>query len=154
MCVKILKIKWVLPFQEICHAYDSSNLKRNNLKEIRRINSEIYENSIFKNNLFKASFLTQMRWLLWRNIIGIIREPFNFLFQIIQTLVMSLVFGLIYLQLKYDQKGVMDMNGYIFLCLCNNGFTTIFFVVAVSIHIIIAEISFLNKFKFLKEFSS
>ncbi len=44
------------------------------------------------------------------------------------------MFGLIYLQLKYNQEGVMNMNGYIFLCLANNGFATIFFVVAVSEH--------------------
>lgn len=42
------------------------------------------------------------------------------------------MFGLIYLRLKYDQQGVMDMNGYIFLCICNNGFSTMFFVVNVS----------------------
>lgn len=43
------------------------------------------------------------------------------------------MFGLIYLRLKYDQQGVMDINGFLFLCICNNGFATMFFIVNVSI---------------------
>lgn len=45
--------------------------------------------------------------------------------------VVSLMFGLIYFRLKYDQQGVMDINGFIFLCICNNGFSTMFFIVNV-----------------------
>ena len=41
------------------------------------------------------------------------------------------MFGLIYLRLNYNQQGVMDMNGFLFLCICNNGFSTMFFVVNV-----------------------
>ena len=41
------------------------------------------------------------------------------------------MFGLIYLRLNYDQQGVMDMNGFQFMCICNQGFATMFFVVNV-----------------------
>ena len=39
------------------------------------------------------------------------------------------MFGLIYLRLNYNQQGVMDMNGFMFICICNTGFSTLFFVV-------------------------
>ena len=39
------------------------------------------------------------------------------------------MFGLIYLRLNYNQKGIQDINGFLFLCICNNGFSTMFFVV-------------------------
>ncbi|RNA38237.1 white-like isoform X1 [Brachionus plicatilis] len=80
---------------------------------------------------YKTNFLTQLSWLLWRNSLGIIREPFTFKIQVFQTIIVSVLFGLIYLRLEYNQKGVMDINGFMFLCICNNGFATMFFVVNV-----------------------
>nr|QNH67901.1 ATP-binding cassette transporter subfamily G-like protein 2 [Brachionus rotundiformis] len=80
---------------------------------------------------YKTNFFIQLSWLLWRNSLGILREPFTFKIQVFQTIIVSLLFGLIYLRLQYDQKGVMDMNGFMFLCICNNGFATMFFVVNV-----------------------
>lgn len=43
------------------------------------------------------------------------------------------MFGLIFLQLDYDQQGVQNINGVLFLSICNSGFGTIFFVVNVII---------------------
>nr|APD26554.1 ATP-binding cassette transporter subfamily G-like1 protein [Brachionus koreanus] len=138
---------------KICDNFSKSNLK----DDIRlSIESSLNEKSLndnksqtkcgnicskffFKN--YKTNFFTQFSWLLWRNSLGIIREPFTFKIQVFQTIftlqlfsdqgiqIVSVLFGLIYLRLEYNQKGVMDMNGYLFLCICNNGFATMFFIV-------------------------
>nr|QUF59467.1 ATP-binding cassette transporter Abcg-like2 [Brachionus angularis] len=120
---------------KICDGFHSSENKRNLEKEIKSVDSK-FGNEHDKNlsgneNKLKKSNIFQLKWLLWRNILGIIREPFTFKVQIIQTLIVALLFGLIYLRLNYDQKGVMDMNGFLYLCICNNGFSTMFFVVNV-----------------------
>jgi len=72
--------------------------------------------SNFRNNLFltfKLSFL------------------FNFIHTIFK--IVAIMFGLIFLQLDYDQQGVQNINGVLFLSICNSGFGTIFFVVNVII---------------------
>ncbi len=53
------------------------------------------------------------------------------------------MFGLIFLQLDYDQQGVQNINGVLFLSICNSGFGTIFFVVNVIIMFI------WNNYKFI-----
>lgn len=77
---------------------------------------------------YKASFLVQMKWLLWRNIIGMRRNPFALRIQLIQTVVISFLFGLIYFQLILSQKAVQNMNGVLFLCLTNNSFSSLIVV--------------------------
>nr|UOU03353.1 ATP-binding cassette subfamily G-like 2 [Brachionus rubens] len=125
---------------KICDGFLSSSFKTQIDLSIKYVNHEKYsiesktmlENEIVKrrkNNFNKTNFFTQLGWLLWRNSIGIMRDPFLFKIQIIQTLIVSVLFGLIYLRLQYDQKGVMDINGYLFLCICNHGFSTLFFIV-------------------------
>lgn len=46
--------------------------------------------------------------------------------------VVAVIFGLIFLRLDYDQKGVMNINGAIFLLITNATFTNMFAVVNVS----------------------
>jgi hypothetical protein len=72
-----------------------------------------------------------MNWLLWRNIISLARNPMAFRVQIVQSVVISLLFGLIYFQLKMNQKGVQNMAGVLFLCMTNNSFGNMFVVVNV-----------------------
>ena len=66
-----------------------------------------------------------MRWLLWRNLVAIKRNPFAFKIQLIQTMVISILFGLIYFQLELSQKAVQNINGVLFLCLTNNSFSSL-----------------------------
>ena len=41
------------------------------------------------------------------------------------------MFGLIFFKLQYNQKGVMDINGFIFLFMCSHGFSAMLFVINV-----------------------
>ncbi len=36
---------------------------------------------------YKSNPLTQLKWLLWRNAMAIIREPFSFIVQLVQAFV-------------------------------------------------------------------
>lgn len=46
--------------------------------------------------------------------------------------IVSVILGLIYLRLEYNQKGVMNINGGIFLMITNASFTNMFAVINVS----------------------
>jgi ATP-binding cassette, subfamily G (WHITE), eye pigment precursor transporter len=67
-----------------------------------------------------------MRWLLWRNVLNDMRTPIASKILFIQTLVIGLFFGLIYLQLANDENGAMDRNGCLFILLMNTGFAYLF----------------------------
>lgn len=54
---------------------------------------------------------------------------YNYWFQFV-----AVILGLIYLRIKYDQRGVMNINGAIFLLITNASFTSLFAVVNVSIY--------------------
>ncbi|RNA38851.1 white-like isoform X1, partial [Brachionus plicatilis] len=113
---------------KICDNFAKSHQK----EEIRlSIDSSLNEKTLIVKKDQRTNFLTQLSWLLWRNSLGIIREPFTFKIQVFQTIIVSVLFGLIYLRLEYNQKGVMDINGFMFLCICNNGFATMSFVINV-----------------------
>ena len=43
--------------------------------------------------------------------------------------IIALLFGLIYLRLNYDQEGVQDINGVLFLLITNSSFSNLFSVV-------------------------
>jgi hypothetical protein len=57
------------------------------------------------------------------------------LFPIFSLQVIALVLGVIYLNQDYNQAGVMNINGALFLLLTNTTFQNMFAVVNVSFHI-------------------
>ena len=52
--------------------------------------------------------------------------------QLVQSIFIALMFGLIYFQLKLNQKGVQNISGVLFLCMTNSSFSAMFAVVNVS----------------------
>lgn len=74
---------------------------------------------------FKASFLTQVRWLLWRSSIDTFRNPFEFPLRFIMAIIIGVLFGLIFLQLKYDQKAFQNLSAVVFLLVVNITFTNV-----------------------------
>jgi ABC-type multidrug transport system permease subunit len=58
-----------------------------------------------------------------------IRDPLAARVLVIQTVVMAIVYGLVFFRLELTQEGVQNMNGVIFICLVNTTFATIFSVV-------------------------
>ena len=93
-----------------------------------------------------------MRWLLWRCFLATLRNPtetsvnffntgvsmyihitlvllieFLWLFYVTSFWkLISVIFGLIYLRLNYDQEGVQNINGVLFLLINNSSFSNMF----------------------------
>jgi len=82
---------------------------------------------------YRTNVLTQFRWLLWRSSLAQLRNPMASYVAVIQTVLISVIFGLIYLRLKYDQAGVQNMNGVLFLLITNMSFSNLFAVINVNI---------------------
>ena len=62
------------------------------METIEEMNSsfdDAHKVSFRNKSIYKSNALKQLRWLLWRNMMAIIREPFSFQVQIIQAIVSS-----------------------------------------------------------------
>jgi ABC-type multidrug transport system permease subunit len=58
-----------------------------------------------------------------------IRDPMAFRVQILQSIFIATMFGLVYFQLTLNQKGVQNIGGVLFLSMTNMSFSSIFAVV-------------------------
>lgn len=123
-----------------CDKFGSSEPAAEVLKEIRLNETHgsgiSYANggsSAFKRqNPYKASWFAQFRALFWRSWLSTVREPLLLKVRIIQTLMVSILLGIIYLGQELTQEGVMNINGALFLIITNLTFTSLFGVVNVS----------------------
>jgi ATP-binding cassette, subfamily G (WHITE), eye pigment precursor transporter len=121
----------------ICEGFEKSRMKTNLINEIEEINNRYESKNCAPDEIinfreeiaYKSNFFTQMYWLLWRNLISLGRNPMAFRVQVVQSVFISALFGFIYFQLKFNQKGVQNMTGVLFLCLTNNSFGSMFIVV-------------------------
>ncbi|XP_075159333.1 protein white-like [Haematobia irritans] len=80
---------------------------------------------------YKASWLTQFRAIVWRSWISTLKEPLLVKVRLIQTTMVAILIGLIFLQQPLTQVGVMNINGAIFLFLTNMTFQNVFAVINV-----------------------
>ncbi|XP_027197959.2 protein white-like [Dermatophagoides pteronyssinus] len=79
--------------------------------------------------IYKASWFEQFNALLWRSFISNIREPMITRIKFSQTLTVALLLGIVYWQQKLDQKGIMNINGAIFILIINLTFMNVFSVI-------------------------
>ncbi|XP_011645073.1 protein white isoform X3 [Pogonomyrmex barbatus] len=82
-------------------------------------------------SLYKASWCEQFRAVLWRSWLSIIKEPILIKVRFLQTIMVSLLIGVIYFDQRMDQDGVMNINGALFLFLTNMTFQNVFAVINV-----------------------
>ena len=75
----------------------------------------------------------QFTWLLWRQTINTIREPFATRILIIQAIAIGIFLGFTYFQQKFDQAGIQNINGLLFMTLMQTCLTYLFGVANVSI---------------------
>jgi len=69
--------------------------------------------------------LTQIRWLLWRSSIDTFKNPFEFRLRVILSIVISVLVGLIFLRLHYDQQSYQNISAVIFILIVNITFTNV-----------------------------
>jgi Na+/H+-dicarboxylate symporter len=78
---------------------------------------------------YKASNLTQLVWLIWRSFISSLRNPNETRIMVLQTIFIAIMFGLIFLRIELNQKGVQNINGVLFLLITNASFGNLFGVI-------------------------
>lgn len=84
-----------------------------------------------RNSPYKASWWAQLRAVLWRSWISIIKEPLLIKVRLLQTLILSALIGVIYYGQELNQDGVMNINGALFIFLTNMTFQNVFSVINV-----------------------
>ncbi|KAL4474939.1 hypothetical protein ABPG74_001635 [Tetrahymena malaccensis] len=83
----------------------------------------------------QANFLTQLKILIGRNIKNMKRSPLELRAKIIQSIILGVFIGLVYLNLpdpysnRDDQRAVNDYNGAIFFLIVNSNMSTLFPIV-------------------------
>ncbi|KAJ8722907.1 hypothetical protein PYW07_004087 [Mythimna separata] len=80
---------------------------------------------------YKASWCAQFRAVLWRSWLSVTKEPMLIKVRFLQTIMVSILIGVIYFGQSLDQDGVMNINGAIFMFLTNMTFQNIFAVINV-----------------------
>ncbi|GLV36000.1 white [Carabus blaptoides fortunei] len=94
-----------------------------------------YEDLWMNNELvrtpYKAGWCAQFRAVLWRSWRSVLKEPMLVKVRLLQTIMVSLLIGLIYFGQTLDQDGVMNLNGALFIFLTNMTFQNLFAVINV-----------------------
>ncbi|SPP88489.1 protein white [Drosophila guanche] len=75
---------------------------------------------------YKATWFMQFRAVLWRSWLSVLKEPLLVKVRLIQTTMVAILIGLIFLGQQLTQVGVMNINGAIFLFLTNMTFQNVF----------------------------
>ncbi|CAL8086724.1 unnamed protein product [Orchesella dallaii] len=79
-----------------------------------------------KKSPFKASWCAQFRACLWRSVITILKDPLVMKIQLFQTILVSLMIGILYFGQKNNQEGIQNITGYIFIVITFSIFNSIF----------------------------
>ncbi|KAI8777536.1 protein white, partial [Biomphalaria glabrata] len=121
----------------ICNQFQETEEYRQIAKETRDLNQTARDSQsdplltdiLAGESRYEVSWLTQFRYLFWRSWISMFRDDNLTRVRFMQALTLAIVLGLIYLQQTVDQKGIMSLNGAIFLLITHTSFCNIFAVV-------------------------
>nr|QTW43725.1 ABCG-like protein 2 [Eurytemora affinis] len=79
-----------------------------------------------RESVYKASWTQQFTALVWREWISLIRNSRLVKVKFIQTVIMSLIIGIVFLNQELDQPGIMNLNGAFFVIIVNLSFGNLF----------------------------
>ncbi|XP_041366799.1 protein white-like [Gigantopelta aegis] len=123
--------------EKICDAFDQSaemTSIAHDTATLSEQSSNLTHSVLFEDafdeqhNRYKTSWIKQFRTVIWRSWISLVRDDLLFKVRGGQTLVLSVILGLVYLQQDYDMIGVRNINGALFLMITNQSFTSLFAV--------------------------
>ncbi|XP_060575749.1 protein white-like isoform X1 [Ruditapes philippinarum] len=107
----------------ICDEFEKTTnaIEMKNENHPKEINSSSRSSLLVSesSDRYGSPWYEQFAAVLTRSWKTTLREPMVMRVRLVQTIVLSIVLGLIYLQLNHDQEGVMNINGVIFLILIN-----------------------------------
>ncbi|XP_071108651.1 protein white-like [Haliotis cracherodii] len=122
--------------QSMCDAFRDSELTRimstdimETSQKLRRASSVVFEEAFDNEDRYDTSWFNQFSVVLWRSWISLFRDVVLFRVRVMQTVVISVILGLVYLDQEYNQEGVMNINGALFILITNASFTNMFSVV-------------------------
>lgn len=118
----------------VCEAFQKSEHGVKIALEAAAINGEFEESVRGSENgrsQYKATWCEQFRAVLWRSWLSVIKEPILIKVRLLQTIMVSLLIGIVYFNQRLDQDGVMNINGALFIFLTNMTFQNVFAVINV-----------------------
>lgn len=91
------------------------------------------DSSIFTNDVepsgYKSTMATQMKLLLWRSWLGNTRNKRLVRSLYIQNVMVSLLLGLIYIDNNYNQAGIQNINGALYIMQIQGAFSNMYMIV-------------------------
>ncbi|RNA33868.1 white isoform X1 [Brachionus plicatilis] len=128
LAVKRNKINNMNNLQAICESYEKKTLET--LKQIdeeyRKLDNPYMTKSSYTGKRYESSYFTQFVWLFWRQLLNTIREPLATRILIVQSIVIGLFLGFTYYQLGFDQAGIQNKNGLLFITLMQSCLSYLF----------------------------
>ncbi|XP_071102630.1 protein white-like [Haliotis cracherodii] len=124
--------------EQLCDAFNGSETyekMKTNIKDVNSVAQDQTSSVVFEdafsngNDRYQIPWIRQFGTVLWRSWVSVFRDAILFRIRVLQTLLIAVVLGLIYLNQVYDQEGVMNINGALFLLITNASFSSMFSVV-------------------------
>jgi ABC-type multidrug transport system ATPase subunit len=85
-----------------------------------------YERNFKKYSKYSANWFVQFFVILWRSTINIYRDSRLTIARLMQTVILAVLVGLIFLRLGYNQRAVQNRVGVLFFVVINQAMNTLF----------------------------
>ncbi|KAK7066131.1 ATPase activity protein [Halocaridina rubra] len=122
--------------ESVCDAFDGGSIGQEVLESAKDNAKSSMNGSILREDQikvqkspYKVSWWSQFKAVLYRAVIENIREVMVLKVKLFQTVLIGLLIGLIYLDQEYDQDGIQNMNGAMFILITQTSFSNVFGVV-------------------------
>ncbi|XP_058798504.1 protein white isoform X1 [Phymastichus coffea] len=120
----------------ICNNFENSDAGVKISAKIQMLSNhhKIHHENIdtfFDVHKYKATWFQQFQAVLWRSWLSVIKEPILIKVRLLQTIMVSILIGIIYMNQKLNEDGVMNINGVLFIFLTNMTFQNVFAVINV-----------------------
>ncbi|XP_064613725.1 protein white-like [Liolophura sinensis] len=120
--------------EQICDAYEKSEQAAVINRELEEFVSDHHDlgdawvdmSSIRR---YKGSWCKQFAAVFWRSWLGNFRDPNLQKIRLLQSIVIGVILGLVYLRQEYNQEAIQNLNGALFLIITNMSFSNMFAVI-------------------------
>ncbi|KAF3825021.1 hypothetical protein GH733_005655 [Mirounga leonina] len=112
--------------EKIAESYGNSDFCRNTKDELDRlVKGHQRKSSAFKEITYATTFCHQLRWISKRSFKNLLGNPQASIAQIIVTVILGLVIGAIFYDLKNDPTGIQNRSGVLFFLTTNQCFSSV-----------------------------
>ncbi|KAK9736642.1 ABC transporter [Popillia japonica] len=120
----------------ICDKFEKSELGLKNFQAATAVQKPDYSYELWSNNdqhksPYKASWFAQFRAVLWRSWLSVMKDPLLIKVRLLQTVLVSIMIGVIFYGQILNKVGVMNIDGVLFIFLTSMSFQNVFAVINV-----------------------